>query len=339
MVRSLRLAALAAVALLVLGCGAAGPAPTPTATPTPAPAELPGLDVTATVGGINYPIAIVDAGDAIWVLGHENATWSRIDPTTNTVTDTVGTGGPYATGGILVGDLLWSLDFTDLSVVAVDPKTREIADTIKVGLDGGWVVGGDDVGAVYAVGNDAREATRIDAKTHKATTLPIDSACGSTPATGGGALWMVSFEGHLCKLDPKSGKVLAELDGLGAAGWLNWASNRLLIPTADGGVTIVDPEAMALEATAPAPPAGTYKGDKFVLGTPTENIAVLGDGDSPWVRFNGATVGRLDLSADPTITLYAGLPSGTDAVGMAEAYDSLWFSDAFGSTVVRTAIP
>lgn len=342
MLRPSRTAALVAVALIAAACGATGGAqPTPGSTQATADpgAELPALTVTATIGGMNFPSAIVDTGDALWVLNHSNAQWSRIDTTRNAVSDTVGVGGPYAAGGALVGGLLWSLDFTDQAVAAVDPATKQVAKTIPVGVDGGWLVGDDGTGAVYVVGNDATQAIRIDGKTKKATTFAFDAACGSSPATGGGYLWLVSWEGHLCKLDPVSGKVLAQLDGLGAAGSLHWAANRLLVPTQDGGVHIVNPQTMALEATAPAPAAGTYQGTKFTLGTPGDDFGVLTDGDSAWVRFTGATVGRLDLGDDPSLTVYAGLPLGHDAPGMAKAYGSLWFSDVDGSNVVRTEIP
>ena len=338
--RPFRAAPFIAVALIVAACGTAGGAQPPAATTAPSTAgdvALPVLQVTATINGFNYPIAIVEVGDAVWVLGHSAAQWSRIDPVTNTVTDTIGVGGPYAAGGVLVDGLLWSLDFTDQAVYAVDPVARTVAATVKVGIDGGWLVGDGD--AVYAVGNDATDATRIDGKTRKATTLAIDPACGNTPAAGGGFLWMVSREGHLCKLDPVSGKVLAQLDGLGAPGSLHWAAGRILVPTQDGGLNIVDPDAMTLQATAPAPPMGTYNGTRFSLGTPGDDFAALTDGASAWVRFTGATVGRLDLGDDPSLTMYAGLPLGHDAPGMAKAAGSLWFSDVDGSNVVRTAIP
>ena len=342
MIRPSRTAPLVAVVLIAAACGATGGAqPTPGSTQATADAgaELPALTVTATIGGMIFPSVIVDTGDAVWVLNHSNAQWSRIDPATNAVSGTVGVGGPYATGGVLVDGLLWSLDFTDQAVSAVDPVARKVVKTIDVGVDGGWLVGDDDLGAVYVVGNDASQATRIDGKTKKATTLSFDTACGSSPATGGGFLWMVSWEGHLCKLDPVSGKVLAQLDGLGAAGSLHWAANRLLVPTQDGGVHIVNPDTMTLEATAPAPASGTYQGTKFTLGTPGDAVGVLSDGDSAWVRFTGATVGKLDLGDDPSFTVYAGLPLGHDAPGMAKADGSLWFSDVDGANVVRTEIP
>src|SRR4029453_4912132 len=116
---------------------------------------------------------------------------------------------------------------------------RKVVATVPVGLDGGWLVG--EAGAVFSVGNDVHEVQRVDAETKELTTLAIDTACGSTPAGGGGFLWVVSWDGPLCKIDPGSGKVLAGLDGLGAAAWLNYAADRVLVPTMDGGMHVVDP--------------------------------------------------------------------------------------------------
>jgi DNA-binding beta-propeller fold protein YncE len=331
---------LAASTMIAAACGGASgaqPSDTAAAAPSDAGSEFPALTVTASVPAIDYPIALVDTGDAVWALGHTSAKWSRIDPATNTVTDTVGVGGPYEAGGVLVDGKLWGLDFTGMDVTAVDPASRKVVATVPVGLDGGWLVG--DGKLLFAVGNDADEVVRIDPATKKATNLKIDTRCGDTPAVGGGFLWLVSSEGRLCKLDPVTASVLGSVDGVGGAGQLAYAAGRVLIPGQDGGVVVVDPATMIIAAMVPAPPTGTFHGERYRLGVPEDNIGVLGDGTSAWVRYSGATVGRLDLSGDPSWTVYAGLPSGTDAAGVLKADGSMWFADAGGGTVVRTAIP
>ena len=122
------------------------------ATPGASAATLPGLAVQATVKGTTYPAALVATDDAVWALGHTDATWSRIDPVTNAITDTVSIGGSYATGGVLVDGKLWALDFTDKQVVGVDPASRKVVAKVPVGIDGGWLVAGD--GVLWAIGND-----------------------------------------------------------------------------------------------------------------------------------------------------------------------------------------
>ena len=144
------------------------------------------------------------------------------------------------------------------------------------------------------MGNDAHELMRIDPKTNAITRLATDPKCGSTPLAAGGFVWLVSPSGHLCKLDPKTGDVLAELDGLGNnAQWLFWAAGRVILPNDEGGAVVVDPATMTIEAVVPPPPASTFMGAKYSLSAPGSqaNVSMLEDGQGVWVRYLGATVG------------------------------------------------
>ena len=116
-------------------------------------------------------------------------------------------GGSYATGGVLVDGKLWALDFTDQQVVGVDPATRKVVAKVPVGIDGGWLVAGD--GVMWAIGNDSTELIRIDPKTLAVKRLAVDAACGATPVAHGASVWLVSGSGHLCRVDPNTGKTLA----------------------------------------------------------------------------------------------------------------------------------
>ena len=190
MVRASFVTALASAALLVAACGAPAAAPSgsdtntaasvgPTvpsasppadqATPRASAATLPGLAVEATIKGITYPAALVATDDAVWALGHTDATWSRIDPATNAITDTVSIG--------------------------VDPATRKVVAKVPVGIDGGWLVAGD--GRLWAIGNDSTELLRIDPKTLAVKRLAVDAACGATPVANGASVWLASGSGHL----------------------------------------------------------------------------------------------------------------------------------------------
>jgi PQQ-like domain len=302
-------------------------------------ARLPELVVKTTIAGITYPSALVEADGAVWTLGHSDAKWNRIDPVTDTITDSISIGGSYATGGVLMDKKLWALDFTDQQVVALDPATRKVVNKVPVGIDGGWLIAGE--GAVWAIGNGAHELTRIDPRSGKVTRLSIDAKCGSTPLAAGGFAWLVADTGHLCKLDPGTGAILGELDGLEDAQHLFWAAKRVVLPDDHGGAVIVDPVALKIEAVVPPPPAGTYKGSKYSLSSPNsqETVSMLDDDPSVWVRYFGSTVGRLDLSGDPRWTVYAGLPDGNDGAPMLIAFGAFWAADVDGGAVVRTEIP
>ena len=360
MVRSSFVVALACATVLLGACGATAAPPSgsettavasvdptepsvgPTAnqaTPGASGATLPGLAVQATVAGTTYPVALIATDDAIWALGHTDATWSRIDPATNAITDTVSIGGSYATGGVLVDGKLWALDFTDKQVVGVDPVTRKVAAKVPVGIDGGWLVAGD--GVMWAIGNDSTELIRIDPKTLAVKRLVVDPACGATPVAHGASVWMVSGSGHLCRIDPNTGKTLAKLDGAGSPHTMFWEADRIFMSNDDGGVVIVDPATMTVEAVVPPPPAGTFDGAKYSLSSPgsQESVSMLDADGGVWVRYTGATVGHLDLSGPRTWTVYAGLPPSNDAGPMLIAFDSFWVADIDGDSVIRAEIP
>ena len=104
---------------------------------------------------------------------------------------------------------------------------------------------------------------------------------------------------------------------------------------------IVDPALMKIEAVVPPPPAGTFDGAKYSLSAPGSQgaVSMLDDGEGVWVRYFGATAGRLDLSGDPAWTLYAGLPVGNDGAPMLKAFNSLWAADVEGNAILRTEVP
>jgi hypothetical protein len=58
-----------------------------------------------------------------------------------------------------------------------------------------------------------------------------------------------------------------------------------------------------------------------------------------WVRYTGATVGRLDLGGSHAWTVYAGLPPSNDAAPMLIAFDSFWVGNVDVDNVIRAEIP
>jgi hypothetical protein len=120
-----------------------------------------------------------------------------------------------------------------------------------------------------------------------------------------------------------------------------WAADRIFLSNDEGGVAIVDPVAMSVEAVVPPPPAGTFDGDKYSLSSPgsQESVSMLDAGTAVWVRYTGATVGRLDLSEPRTWTVYAGLPPSNDGAPMLIAFDSFWIANVDGDAVIRAETP
>ncbi len=98
---------------------------------------------------------------------------------------------------------------------------------------------------------------------------------------------------------------------------------------------------MTVEAVVPPPPAGTFNGAKYSLSSPgtQDSVSMLGADGAVWVRYTGATVGRLDLSGSRSWTVYAGLPPSNDGAPILIAFDSFWIADVDGNAVIRAELP
>lgn len=351
---------LVALLILVAGCGnapgSAGPAvsisagrPSTTASEAPttateqspagSPAELPTLAIEATIEGFNGATAVVDAGDAIWVLEHSAATLTRIDPATNKVTARLVLGSGYANGLGLAGGRVWTFEQTAGQVVAVDPRSAKIVATVKLGQEGDWFWVGDDAAWLLTSGTVAR----IDGATAKVTSWPLDASCAADGvAADAGFVWIATASGSLCKIDENTGAVVARGSETGNGSGIAIVGGRPWIAGTDGGLSIVDPGSLAVAVTLPAPSGGTSGGSTYSIGVPGgENTVVTGnaDGKTGWVRYTGATIGRVNGGATPSIALFAGLPAATFAGGVTEAFGSLWVANFDGGTVQRCALP
>jgi peptide/nickel transport system substrate-binding protein len=110
--------------------------------------------VSKTIGlGVVVPTALAVGEDAVWVVARPGfrccpaetvgtGTLTRIDPTTNSVKDTLPIGGyPSA---IAVGEgAVWIADPRTRSVIRVDPKKNRVAARIKVGARPRGIAVGD----------------------------------------------------------------------------------------------------------------------------------------------------------------------------------------------------
>jgi hypothetical protein len=211
---------------------------------------------------------------------------------------------------------------------AVDPATRKVVAKVPVGIDGGWLVAGD--GVMWAIGNDSTELIRIDPQSLKVKRLAVDPACGATPVAHGASVWLVTGSGHLCQIDPNTGKTLAELDGAGTPHTMFWEADRIFMSNDEGGVVIVDPAAMTVEGGG-SPAAGRHLRRRQIQFVPRQARRKASRCSTPtapvWVRYTGATVGRLDLGGSHAWTVYAGLPPSNDGAPMLIAFDSFWVAN------------
>jgi hypothetical protein len=330
----------AALAIALVGCGqGAGTSSQPAPTATAALAPLGSLTLQATVGDFSGPAAVVATSDAVWVLSHSTATLVRIDPATNTASTRIPLETGYANGLGLAGGRLWTFQQSVGEVIGVDPATRTIVATVKMGQDGDLFWVGDDAAWLVSGGN----LVRIDATTSKTKTYPLDPSCEAAGgAAGGGFVWLADPGGGICKVDAQIGAVVAHGTGAGRGNGMTLVGGTPWLASGDNGLSIIDPTDLTV-ATALAPPApGSFNGSTWSIGQAGgDSTVVVGnaDGTSGWIRFTGATIGRVSLTGTPGIRLFAGLPADLLAGGVVEAFGSLWVTNFGAGTTERYELP
>jgi streptogramin lyase len=348
-------------ALMVVACGSPGsptsptpaasgpsalPSPTANAQPeasTPASilpaASLVSLTRQATVPGFYGAVAVLAIGKSVWVLDHSAVSLTRIDPATNRVSVNVNLGPGFASGLGFAGGRIWTFYQTAGKVVAVDPATAKIVLTVPLGQDGDRFAIGDGAGWLLTGG----QLARIDATTGNVASFGLDSSCGTDGlAAGGGFAWLASAAGSLCKIDERSGTVVARGSGLGNGAGLAIVGGQPWLSGSDGGLSIVDPTTLAIKVAVPSPAPGTAKGATYSLGLPGgENTVVVGDPDGKggWLRNVGDTIGQVILSSPARIRLFGLFPHSQLAGGVVSAFGSLWVTNFDGGTVERYALP
>lgn len=347
-------------ALMVVGCGSPGhisptpsastpsELPTPTATPQPQPAttassgpaaNLVSLTLQATIPGFYGALAVLAIGKSVWVLDHSAVSLTRIDPATNQVSANVNLGPGFASGLGLAGGRIWTRYQSAAKVVAVDPATATIVLTVPLGQDGDTFAVGDGAGWLLTGG----QLAKIDGTTGKVTAFGLDSSCGTDGlAAGGGFAWLASAAGSLCKVDERSGTVVARGSGLGNGAGLAIVGGEPWLSGSDGGLSIIDPTTLAIRAAVPPAAPATAKGATFSLGLPGgENTVVVGDPDGKggWLRNVGDTIGQVVLRSHAQIRLFGLFPHSQLAGGVVSAFGSLWVTNFDGGTVERYSLP
>lgn len=313
------------VALTVSACGA-GTAAEPPASPSPSASTMAILDQEAFIAA---PAAfnVVPAFDAIWVGGNTAGTVTRIDPATNAATGTVKV-STFTSDVAATDDAIWVLDGDAEAVRKIDPATAKLTDvSIPIGDDGG------DLqfvkGKLWHTTRDG-EVLEIDPASGDIQRWTLPGSCGE----GGCGLAVREDAGYaidgssLRRIDLATHEVTATNATDVASGVFGVGEDALYAGGPTGGVVILDPVTLELRRAIGSDPVVAPDGGKWSLGLAGENGGVVADAAGAWIRFDAATVGRVD-AASGTITVYGGpFPSEfTGASGIAVSDGSLWVTN------------
>jgi len=244
----------------------------------PPPGSLGRVAATIPVGA--SPVDVLVSQDAVWVANAAQGTVSRIDPATNTVTKTIQVGRDPVRlaagfGSIWVanqteqtlsridartGQLVATIPLPTLgpnqlavgagsvwaiagySLVRIDPATNKPAaiDADWELVEGGLTVAGGRVWLSGRAYPGVQPIVRVDPATNqKADTIP--TAADGALAAGGGSVWHVSsVTQSIYRLDPRSGRTLAEIPIGVVAKHLTVAEGSLWVGSDSGRVTRID---------------------------------------------------------------------------------------------------
>lgn len=150
---------------------------------------------------------------------------ARIDPRTNTITDTIPLG--HLGGGVAVGEgAVWVTAPEDGMLLRVDPESREVAEEVTGLAQPTWVaVGEGGVWVQSGTWGDHQEGdgsvVRVDPQTNEIVTrIRVDDSPGQAAivTVGGGSVWARSQFTLLAKIAPESNLVVERYEdqkGLG----------------------------------------------------------------------------------------------------------------------------
>lgn len=214
---------------------------------------------------------------------------------------------------------VWVTKIDDSTVLRIDPPTGQIVAQIRVGSHPDLAIG-IGMNSVWIADTKDRTITQIDPMTNKVVrTIPAkitDETEGSI-GIGAGSLWVLTNEngtdsGTLSRIDPKSGKVIANIALKPKSHAAIFAFESVWVTSTGGGsVTRIDPHTNAMVAEIPV-----HAAPRFIAAS----------ADSVWVLCQGdGSLARIDpLTNRVVATIAVGVPGEGGDLSIGEGY--VWVS-------------
>ncbi len=244
---------------------------------------------------IHFPQSIAIGSDAVWVPSRRdpNVT-TRIDPATNVIVSVIEGTGFKAKSAVVVGDAVWVAGQAD-DLAPIDARSNTVG--AKVAGNHPRIAYG--FGSLWAAGHQGVPLDRIDPATGEIiATIPL-TGTGSDLSTendvwvAGPAVWILSGNGALLKVDPATNSVTLRttIDQVveeaavqtrvpaGKGGDFLWLSDPHIphgvvrIDAESGvGLTLIPNASGALAITDDAVWAGSYDGTLYRINVATNEV-------------------------------------------------------------------
>jgi streptogramin lyase len=281
-------------------------------------------EVTVQLHGSPWGIAVL-AG-SVWTAGYLEPVLFEIDPRTGEVRR------EYPTGKRTCGELaaafgkLWFTTCPDNAYLSrFDPASGKISrlngyggDRLAFGADRVWI---GQPGAVEGI-NPATMATEIR--------IPVERA--GLLAYGFGAVWISDADGGVvARVDPDSGRTLAEISWPGVSGS---APSPVYISVGNDAVWVVDESALAVYRIDPITNLATRADIEL------EAIDGTGFGDHPiafgagelWVRETEASIAQINPATLAVVERVTTGPFGGGAFVVTR--EAFWYTNLKGESIV-----
>ena len=266
------------------------------------------------------PIDVVAAEGAVWVANATQGTVSRIDPATNTVTQTTPVGRNPVRLAAGLGSI-WVADQTGKTVSRLEVRTglhhRTIPVTGRISPED-LAVG---VGMVWV--RSGNRLLSLDPATHTMTDRTGDwEVGGGGTAVVDGLLWLSGTTptgaGQIVRVDPSTSRVIDRFtahrrdDALGVGGGSVWVAG-----STTQTIYRYDPTSKQLLAEIP-------------VGVVAKHLTA-GDG-SLWVSSDSGRVTRIDMA---TNTVVGSFQASGRASAVAAGHGAVWIVDTASAALLR----
>jgi streptogramin lyase len=272
---------------------------------------------------------------SVWATRDESAAVDRIDPATNKAVATIDMGAHPCNGAVAAFGAIWVPSCGENALQRISPETNKVEATIDISIyqsfkgtppSGGIAAGHGSIWMITKEDKDRFDVlARIDPQKNEIAEMIELGHVGGGVAVDASSIWVtVPDEGLLLRIDPGSGEVIAEIDGLVQPAFVAAGEDAVWVlsgtwdghPEGDASVTKVDASTNEIETRIAIDERPGTAG----------NIAV-GEG-FVWARTSFTILAKIDPTTNAIVAQYPNEKGNGD---VKVAFGSVWLSDfAFG---------